>query len=251
VVASGGLQSLSWRSAQGRLPPVARVRCRAVRSDCPVSGTLVCLCLPSARSRPIAAGGGLLSERQVYFGTSPEPAGKSEMATAVVSGGRLTVSTISALNGCIRWSRTGAAGTVEMWRGDSRFGLSVSAPFVWRCPSTLAVAPFPHSDHRERFIAGQVTARESLAHRAVEVRQIGPAQVSVRHGPPDGRGRGDEGSSDQQDVGQCQSASAGWAPTRDTRSAASIVATRSSTTAAPCRSFRMAIMTLCSRETSA
>ena len=30
-----------------------------------------------------------------------------------------------------------------MWRGDSRSGLSVSAPFVWRGPNTLAVVPFP------------------------------------------------------------------------------------------------------------
>ena len=39
-------------------------------------------------------------------------------------------------------------GRVEMWRGGSRFGLSVAAPFVWRCPSNLAVAPFPHPAHR-------------------------------------------------------------------------------------------------------
>jgi hypothetical protein len=39
-------------------------------------------------------------------------------------------------------------GRVEMWRGDSRSGLSVAAPFVWRCPSNLAVAPFPHPAHR-------------------------------------------------------------------------------------------------------
>jgi len=44
--------------------------------------------------------------------------------------------------------RTGAAGRVEMWRGCSRSGLSVAAPFVWRCPSNLAVAPFPHPAHR-------------------------------------------------------------------------------------------------------
>ncbi len=37
---------------------------------------------------------------------------------------------------------------VEMWRGGSRFGLSVAAPFVWRCPSNLAIAPFPHPPHR-------------------------------------------------------------------------------------------------------
>ncbi len=41
-----------------------------------------------------------------------------------------------------------ASGRVEMWRGGSRFGLSVAAPFVWRCPSNLAVAPFPHPAHR-------------------------------------------------------------------------------------------------------
>jgi hypothetical protein len=40
------------------------------------------------------------------------------------------------------------AGRVEMWRGGSRSGLSVAAPFVWRCPSNLAVAPFPHPAHR-------------------------------------------------------------------------------------------------------
>ena len=39
-------------------------------------------------------------------------------------------------------------GRVEMWRGGGRFGLSVAAPFVWRCPSTRAVAPFPHPAHR-------------------------------------------------------------------------------------------------------
>ena len=33
-------------------------------------------------------------------------------------------------------------GRVGMWRGGSSFGLSVAAPFVWRCPSNLAVARF-------------------------------------------------------------------------------------------------------------
>ena len=41
-----------------------------------------------------------------------------------------------------------ATGRVEMWRGGSRSGLSVAAPFVWRCPSNLALAPFPHPAHR-------------------------------------------------------------------------------------------------------
>ena len=39
-------------------------------------------------------------------------------------------------------------GRVEMWRGGRRSGLSVPAPFVWRCPSNLAVAPFPHPPRR-------------------------------------------------------------------------------------------------------
>src|SRR5215510_2930621 len=45
-------------------------------------------------------------------------------------------------------SAPGPIGRVEMWRGGSRFGLSVAAPFVWRCPSTLTVAPFPHPARR-------------------------------------------------------------------------------------------------------
>jgi hypothetical protein len=39
-------------------------------------------------------------------------------------------------------------GRVEMWRGDVRLSMSVSAPFVWRCLSGSAVAPFPHPAHR-------------------------------------------------------------------------------------------------------
>ena len=51
------------------------------------------------------------------------------------------------------------AGRVEMWRGGSRSGLSVAAPFVWRCPNNLAVAPFPHPAHR--------TGRAGLPHPAL------------------------------------------------------------------------------------
>jgi hypothetical protein len=36
--------------------------------------------------------------------------------------------------------------------------------------------------------------------------------MPVRHGPPHGRARGDEGNSDQQDVGQSQTPSAGRVP---------------------------------------
>src|ERR1700729_1055147 len=35
-----------------------------------------------------------------------------------------------------------------MWRGDVRLSMSVPAPFVWRCLSGSAVAPFPHPAHR-------------------------------------------------------------------------------------------------------
>jgi hypothetical protein len=36
----------------------------------------------------------------------------------------------------------------EVWRGDVRLSMSVSAPFVWRCLSGSAVAPFPHPADR-------------------------------------------------------------------------------------------------------
>src|SRR5271156_1607853 len=43
---------------------------------------------------------------------------------------------------------TAGVGRVEMWRSDVRLSMSVSAPFVWRCLSGSAVAPFPHPAHR-------------------------------------------------------------------------------------------------------
>ncbi|AJZ56123.1 hypothetical protein OI25_8238 (plasmid) [Paraburkholderia fungorum] len=46
-----------------------------------------------------------------------------------------------------------------MWRGSSRFGLSVAASFVWRCPNILALTPFPHPAHR--------TQRADLPHWAL------------------------------------------------------------------------------------
>jgi transposase len=62
-------------------------------------------------------------------------------------------------------------GRVEMWRGGSRSGLSVSAPFVWRCPSNLAVAPFPHPPRR--------TGRADCPHPAL-FRRIKPSHSSGR-----------------------------------------------------------------------
>lgn len=62
-------------------------------------------------------------------------------------------------------------GRVEMWRGGRRSRLSVSAPFVWRCPSTLAVAPSPHPPRR--------TGRADLPHPAL-FRRIKPSRSSGR-----------------------------------------------------------------------
>ena len=36
----------------------------------------------------------------------------------------------------------------RLWRRGFRLSMSVSAPFVWRCLSGSAVAPFPHPAHR-------------------------------------------------------------------------------------------------------
>ena len=58
-----------------------------------------------------------------------------------------------------RWTKTSSTnffikswravdGRVEMWRGSIRFGLSVSVPFVRRCPTSLTITPFPHPAHR-------------------------------------------------------------------------------------------------------
>ncbi len=44
--------------------------------------------------------------------------------------------------------KKGKGGRVEVWRGGVRPSMSVPAPFVWRCLSGSAVAPFPHPAHR-------------------------------------------------------------------------------------------------------
>ena len=41
-------------------------------------------------------------------------------------------------------------GRVEVWRGDRRPSLSVSAPFVRRCLTSRTLAPFPHPARRTR-----------------------------------------------------------------------------------------------------
>jgi hypothetical protein len=70
-----------------------------------------------------------------------------------------------------------------MWRGGRRLGLSVAAPFVWRCPSNLAVTPFPHPavdrdplDNYANFhlgntlyLAGQFARAETALRRVLEI----------------------------------------------------------------------------------
>jgi hypothetical protein len=51
---------------------------------------------------------------------------------------------------CTHWKAPPSHGArrVGVWRGGFRLGISVAAPFVWRCLSGSAVAPFPHPPHR-------------------------------------------------------------------------------------------------------
>src|SRR3954449_2211071 len=53
-----------------------------------------------------------------------------------------------------------------MWRGDGRLGISVSAPFVWRCLTGAALAPFPHPAHR----TGVQISRIRLSDKASRLR---------------------------------------------------------------------------------
>ena len=59
-------------------------------------------------------------------------------------------------------------GRVGMWRGRSRPGMSVAAPFVWRCLSGSTIAPFPHPSHRTGHAAfpasGSRTRPHAFAH---------------------------------------------------------------------------------------
>ena len=59
-------------------------------------------------------------------------------------------------------------GRVGMWRGGGRPGMSVSAPFVWRCLSGSTIAPFPHPSHRTGHAdfpaSGSRTRHHAFAH---------------------------------------------------------------------------------------
>ena len=63
-------------------------------------------------------------------------------------------------------------GRVEKWRGGGRLGLSVAAPFVWRCPSSLAMTPFPLPAHR--------TGRADFPHPAL-FQGFRPSHSARRH----------------------------------------------------------------------
>ncbi len=67
-------------------------------------------------------------------------------------------------------------GRVGMWRGGGRIGLSVSAPFVWRCLTSRAMTPFPHPAHR--------TGRALLTHPALG-QDITPLHTEGHEQPSD------------------------------------------------------------------
>jgi hypothetical protein len=69
-------------------------------------------------------------------------------------------------------------GRVRVWRGGLRFGLSVSAPFVWRCLTSRTITPFPHPPHR--------TGHAELPHPALG-QDTHLRTRKVRHRPTDHR----------------------------------------------------------------
>ena len=64
---------------------------------------------------------------------------------------------------------------VEKWRGGGRLGLSVSGPFVWRCPSSLAILRF----HFPLIEPDVQISRIRLSFRASDLR--------IRHGGTTGQ----------------------------------------------------------------
>ena len=83
-------------------------------------------------------------------------------------------------------ARTSRMRRVEMWRGDVRLSMSVSAPFVWRCLSGATVAPFPHPAHR----TGQADLSGSSAiagFRPHRTHRAALPQWALQKGPEAGR----------------------------------------------------------------
>gem|GEM_PF-6301211 len=64
-----------------------------------------------------------------------------------------------------------------MWRGGSRPGISVAAPFVWRCLSGSTIAPFPHPSHRTGHADSLAGGADKLANRAAVLAQGGRTRL--------------------------------------------------------------------------
>jgi hypothetical protein len=56
---------------------------------------------------------------------------------------------------------------VGVWRGGVRLGISVPAPFVWRCLSGSAVAPFPHPPSSNRTCRFPASGSQTRPHAFV------------------------------------------------------------------------------------
>ncbi len=100
-------------------------------------------------------------------------------------------------------------GRVGMWRGGDRIGLSVSAPFVWRCLTSRAMAPFPHPAHRTGHallthpaLGQDITPSHTEGHEQPSDQPPGPCYPSVVRSArllatASAAPRGDSGSLDQ------------------------------------------------------
>src|ERR1700722_7357835 len=74
--------------------------------------------------------------------------------------------------------RTVGVRRVEMWRGDVRLSMSVSAPFVWRSLSGSAVAPFPHPAHRTGHAVSPIRLSDKTSRR---LSRATPSAASEHH----------------------------------------------------------------------
>src|SRR5215831_18153494 len=101
--------------------------------------------------------------------------------------------------GCSNWARpdlrggcavmcipTAILGRVEMWRSGCRPNISVAAPFVWRCLTGSAVAPFPHPAHRTGLadLSGSAAIAGFCPHGS---RRAALPQRALQGGPEAGR----------------------------------------------------------------
>ena len=97
----------------------------------------------------------------------------SQVSTPPISLGKCPDSTLSGHATSGRWIL--ASGRVRVCRGGLRTGLSVPAPFVWRCLTSRTITPFPHPSHR--------TGHAELPHPALgQDACLRPRKVSCR--PP-------------------------------------------------------------------